>query len=91
MDCIHPTPDEPDYDRVEQLYIDPEECIDCDACVEACPVDACFAEDQLPDEWQRFSQVKSGTSRRVARRPANRVNPPAPQNSRSTLTKESRR
>jgi hypothetical protein len=25
--------------------------------VEACPVDACFAEDQLPDEWQRFAQV----------------------------------
>ena len=42
-----PPPDEPDYDNVEQLFIDPEECIDCDACVEACPVDACFAEDQL--------------------------------------------
>ena len=40
VDCIHPTPDEPDYDKVEMLYIDPEECIDCDACVEACPVDA---------------------------------------------------
>jgi len=40
VDCIHPTPDEPDYDNVKQLYIDPEECIDCDACVEACPVDA---------------------------------------------------
>ena len=38
VDCIHPTPDEPDYDEVEMLYIDPEECIDCDACVEACPV-----------------------------------------------------
>ena len=24
VDCIHPTPDEPDYDKVEQLYIDPE-------------------------------------------------------------------
>src|SRR6185503_5787039 len=46
VDCIHPTPDEPDYDKVEMLYIDPEECIDCDACVEACPVDACFGEDQ---------------------------------------------
>jgi len=57
VDCIHPTPDEPDYDKVEMLYIDPEECIDCDACVEACPVDACFAEDQLPDEWQKFAQV----------------------------------
>ncbi|MDX6722572.1 MAG: hypothetical protein QOD73_976, partial [Solirubrobacteraceae bacterium] len=33
VDCIHPTPDEPDYDKVEMLYIDPEECIDCDACV----------------------------------------------------------
>ena len=40
VDCIHPTPDEPDYESVEQLYIDPDECIDCDACVEACPVDA---------------------------------------------------
>src|SRR5437764_14708200 len=56
VDCIHPTPDEPDYDNVEQLYIDPEECIDCDACVEACPVDACFAEDQVPDEWSPYVQ-----------------------------------
>jgi len=24
----------------KQLYIDPEECIDCDACVAPCPVDA---------------------------------------------------
>ena len=38
-------------------YIDPEECIDCDACVEACPVDACFAEDQLPEEWQKYTQL----------------------------------
>ena len=59
VDCIHPTPDEPDYDSVEMLYIDPDECIDCDACVEACPVDACFAEDQLPDEWQKFAQINA--------------------------------
>ena len=59
VDCIHPTPDEPDYDKVRQLYIDPEECIDCDACVEACPVDACFAEDQLPNEWQNFAQINA--------------------------------
>ncbi len=59
VDCIHPTPDEPDYDTVEMLYIDPDECIDCDACVEACPVDACFAEDQLPDEWQKFAQINA--------------------------------
>ena len=25
VDCIHPTPDEPDYDAAPMLYIDPEE------------------------------------------------------------------
>ena len=59
VDCIHPTPDEAEYDAVEQLYIDPEECIDCDACVEACPVDACFAEDQLPEEWQKYTPINA--------------------------------
>ena len=52
-------PTSPDYDAAEMLYIDPEECIDCDACVEACPVDACFAEDQLPDEWQKYAQINA--------------------------------
>jgi DNA-binding transcriptional MerR regulator len=30
-----------------------------DACVEACPVDACFAEDQLPSEWQQNIQINA--------------------------------
>ena len=55
VDCIHPTREEPDFEEAEQLYIDPEECIDCDACVEACPVDAITAEDQVPEEWQHFT------------------------------------
>ena len=68
VDCIHPTPDEPDYDKVEMLYIDPEECIDCDACVEACPVDACFAEDQLPDGVGRLREEERRSTSRAARR-----------------------
>ena len=75
VDCIHPTPDEPDYDAVEMLYIDPEECIDCDACVEACPVDACFAEDQLPDEWRKYAQINADVLRRQ-RRAAAAARPP---------------
>ncbi|HET6508980.1 MAG TPA: ferredoxin family protein [Baekduia sp.] len=57
VSCIHPTPEEPGFAEAEQLYIDPEECIDCDACVEACPVDAAFAEDMLPPEWARFAAL----------------------------------
>jgi ferredoxin len=55
-DCIHPTPGSPEYEQVDQLYIDPEECIECDACVEACPVDAITSEDQVPEGWQRFTK-----------------------------------
>ena len=77
VDCIHPTPDEPDYDKVKMLYIDPEECIDCDACVEACPVDACFAEDQLPDEWQKYIEINArllqAGRRRASPRPSARA------------------
>ena len=59
VDCIHPTKEEPGYEEAEMLHINPVECIDCDACVEACPVDACFAEDMLPDRWTHFAKVNA--------------------------------
>jgi len=40
VNCIHPTPDEPDFATAEMLYVDPATCIDCGACVDVCPVDA---------------------------------------------------
>jgi NAD-dependent dihydropyrimidine dehydrogenase PreA subunit len=66
VDCIHPTPDEPDYDAVEMLYIDPDECIDCDACVEACPVDAITPEDQVPAEWEKYIEINAAFYRERA-------------------------
>ncbi|OFW01755.1 MAG: ferredoxin [Acidobacteria bacterium RIFCSPLOWO2_12_FULL_59_11] len=50
MDCIHGT------DSDEMFYIDPEECIDCGGCVPACPVEAIFAEGEVPEKWQHFTQ-----------------------------------
>ncbi|MFE7190664.1 4Fe-4S binding protein [Kitasatospora sp. NPDC057541] len=47
VNCIHPTPDEPDFGRTDMLYIDPAACIDCGACADACPVDAVFPVDRL--------------------------------------------
>jgi NAD-dependent dihydropyrimidine dehydrogenase PreA subunit len=40
-----------------QLFIHPEECIDCGACEPACPVEAIFAEADVPAEWQEFIQI----------------------------------
>jgi NAD-dependent dihydropyrimidine dehydrogenase PreA subunit len=66
VDCIHPTPDEPDFEQREQLYIDPEECIDCDACVETCPVDAITPEDMVPSEWQNYIEINAAYFREKA-------------------------
>jgi NAD-dependent dihydropyrimidine dehydrogenase PreA subunit len=42
VDCIHPRKDEPEFEQTTMLYIHPEECIDCGACVPACPVAAIY-------------------------------------------------
>lgn len=34
----------------QQLFIAPDECIDCNACVDPCPVAAIFAENEVPDK-----------------------------------------
>ena len=37
VDCIHPKKDEPEFEAETKLYIDPETCIDCGACVPGVP------------------------------------------------------
>ncbi len=57
VDCIHPRKDEPDFESAEMLYIDPDTCIDCGLCVDECPVQAIFAEDELPEKWTGFAEI----------------------------------
>lgn len=55
VDCIHPYEGEDGYEDVDQLYINPNECIDCGACEPVCPVEAIFPSvDETPDEWQDY-------------------------------------
>ena len=42
VDCIHPRKDAPEFEAATMLYIHPDECIDCGACVPACPVTAIY-------------------------------------------------
>ena len=41
------------------LYINPEECIDCAACVDECPVEAIFAEEEVPEDQQKWIQINA--------------------------------
>ncbi len=36
------------------LVISPDDCIDCDACVSECPVEAIFPDDEVPEKWEHY-------------------------------------
>ena len=59
VNCIHPTPDEPDFGTTEMLYVDPKSCIDCGACADACPVDAIFPIQALVGPERAYAQINA--------------------------------
>ena len=51
MDCFH--------EDETMLVIDPEECIDCAACIPTCPVDAIFWEEDVPEKWKDYIELNA--------------------------------
>jgi ferredoxin len=45
------------YEGEQMLYIHPDECIDCEACVPECPVEAIFHEDNLAEDMLPFKEL----------------------------------
>jgi ferredoxin len=45
------------------LVIDPEECIDCTLCEPECPVEAIYADDELPEDQQHFMVLNDELSK----------------------------
>jgi len=48
VDCIH--------ESDGQLFINPDECIECAACEPACPVSAIFLDVDVPAKWKDYIQ-----------------------------------
>ena len=53
-DCVVVCPCDCFHEGEKMLYIDPENCIDCDACFHECPVEAIFYEENVPTEWRDY-------------------------------------
>ena len=59
VDAIHPRKDEPQFAPAPQLYINPDDCIGCGICVDECPVKAIYPDDEVPPQWQHYTQINS--------------------------------
>ena len=58
-DCVDVCPVDCFVEGPNFLAIDPEECIDCTLCVAECPVEAIFAEDDVPEDQQEFIEINA--------------------------------
>lgn len=58
-DCVEVCPVDCFYGGPNMLVIHPDECIDCGLCVPECPVNAIYAEDDLPDKQEIFKALNA--------------------------------
>jgi ferredoxin len=70
-DCVVVCPVECFWQEEKMLYIDPQDCIDCEACVPECPVEAIYAEANVPPQWTDYIQLNA---ERTAQLKANKAN-----------------
>lgn len=62
QDCVAVCPVDAFREMPTYLVIDPDECIDCGACVPECPVEAIFEESDVPEdliEWIERNEEES--------------------------------
>ena len=59
VNCIHPTPDEPDFGTTDLLHIDPRACIDCGACADVCPVEAITRVSRLTEDQAVYADINA--------------------------------
>ena len=63
-DCVTVCPVACFHGDDEMLYIDPEVCIDCSACIPKCPVEAIY-EDPIPEDKQQWIAINADRAPRL--------------------------
>ncbi|MGH8801683.1 MAG: ferredoxin FdxA [Casimicrobiaceae bacterium] len=63
-DCVDVCPTDAFREGPNFLVIEPDECIDCTLCVAECPVEAIFADDDVPSGQTAFIALNAELARR---------------------------
>jgi len=61
-DCVEVCPVECFHEGTNMLVINPDECIDCDLCVDECPIEAIVPDTGLPDDQQHMLALNEALS-----------------------------
>lgn len=73
-DCVDVCPVDAFREGPNFLVIDPDECIDCTLCVPECPVEAIYAEDDVPASQEHFKALNAELAKKwktiIERKPA---------------------
>lgn len=62
-DCVVVCPVEAFKEGEQMLFIDPDLCIDCNMCVPECPVEAIFADIDVPEKWKDYTELNAEMSK----------------------------
>ena len=62
-DCVEVCPVDCFYEGPNFLVINPNECIDCGLCEPECPVNAIYAEDEVPADEIEFIKINEKYSK----------------------------
>jgi ferredoxin len=64
-DCVVVCPCDCFHEGEQMLYINPEHCVDCDACLHECPVEAIYPDYQVPEVWRPFIALNAEMSAKL--------------------------
>lgn len=64
-DCVDVCPVDCFKEGPQFLVIDPDECIDCAVCIPECPVNAIYADADLPPEMENFLEFNQKMAREL--------------------------
>jgi len=58
-ECVTVCPCDSFHEGDSMVYINPDSCVECDACASVCPTGAIFQEGNVPDEMREFIQLNA--------------------------------
>lgn len=61
-DCVEVCPVDAFHEGPNFLVINPDECIDCTLCQPECPIDAIYAEDEVPVGQEHYLSLNAQLS-----------------------------